>query len=91
MRGDEARAHGKRQSRGVDRATPASYGGVGAVARAVLARWCAGRLGRSGAVRLEHGGVGARWPAQGRGGATRQGHGGAWLATRGGARGGGAG
>ena len=39
------------------------------VARAVLARWCAGSLGRSGAARLEHGGVGARWPAQGHGGA----------------------
>ena len=75
----------------MDRATPASYGGVGAVARAVLARWCAGRLERSGVARLEHGGVGERWPAQGRGGAARQGHGGARLASKGGARGGGAG
>ena len=80
----------------MERATPVSYGGVGAVeraavARAVLVRWCAGRLGRSGAARMEHGGVGARWPAQGRRGVARQGHGGARLASRGGARGGGAG
>jgi len=34
---------------------------------AVQARWRVGRLGRSGAARLEHGDVGARWPAQGRG------------------------
>jgi len=33
------------------------------VARAVQARWRAGRLGRSGAARLEHGNMGARWPA----------------------------
>ena len=37
------------------------------VVRAVQARWRAGRLGRSGAARLEHGDVGARWPAQGHG------------------------
>ena len=32
-------------------------------ARVVQARWHAGRLGRNGAARLEHGDVGARWPA----------------------------
>ena len=36
-------------------------------ARAVQARWRAGRLRRSGAARLEHGDMGARWPAQGHG------------------------
>ena len=36
-------------------------------ARAVQARWRAGRLGRSGAARLEHDDVGARCPTQGRG------------------------
>jgi len=72
----------------VDRATPASYGGVGAVAREL--RWRV-LCWRDGAARLEHGGVGARWPAQGRGGVVRQGHGDARLATRGGARGGDAG
>jgi len=47
---------------------PGERGDARAVAaRAVQARWRAGRLGRSGAARLEHGGVGARWPAQGRG------------------------
>ena len=47
---------------------PGERGDARAVAaRAVQARWRAGRLERSGTARLEHGDVGARWPAQGRG------------------------
>ena len=43
---------------------PGELGDARAVAvRAVQARWHAGRLGRSGAARLEHGNMGARWPA----------------------------
>ena len=43
---------------------PGERGDARAVAAwAVQARWCGGRLGRSGAARLEHGDVGARWPA----------------------------
>ena len=47
---------------------PGERGDARAVAaRAVQARWRAGRLGRSGAARLEHSDVVARCPAQGRG------------------------
>ena len=47
---------------------PGERGDARAVAaRAVQARWRVGRLGHSGAARLEHGDMGARCPAQGRG------------------------